>query len=250
MAWIRGLLRGRPATGVGGSSIPGTWARDVAGGELMTAGADGPRQPLRRDAERNRRLLIEAAHEVFRERGLGATLDDVARHAGVGVGTAYRRFANKEELVDALFDDMIDKVEALAREAAADPDAWRGLRDSLEKVCELQAYDRGLREVMLGTGRGPQRQALVARRVKPLVDDMVARAKQQGSLRADAEPWDLPMIQLMVAAITDHTGHPDLWRRYLQLLLDGMQAQRGAHRPLPAFAPGPFGPPGPVPAIP
>jgi AcrR family transcriptional regulator len=189
---------------------------------------------LRRDAELNRRRLIAAAHEVFRERGLSATLDDVARHAGVGVATAYRRFANKEELIDALFDDMIDQVAKLAAEAAADPDAWRGLTTSLEKVCELQAFDRGLRDVMLGTGRGPQRQALVARRVKPAVDALVARAKEQGTLRPDAEPWDLPMIQLMVAAVTDQTGHPDLWRRYLRLVLDGLRTQPGTD-PLPAM---------------
>jgi AcrR family transcriptional regulator len=202
------------------------------------AAPPGSPQPLRRDAELNRRRLIAAAHEVFRERGLSATLDDVARHAGVGVGTAYRRFANKEELVDALFDDMIDQVARLAAEAAADPDAWRGLTTSLEKVCELQAFDRGLRDVMLGTGRGPQRQALVARRVKPAVDALVARAKEQGTLRPDAEPWDLPMIQLMVAAVTDQTGHPDLWRRYLRLVLDGLRVQPGTD-PLPAMQFGP-----------
>jgi AcrR family transcriptional regulator len=196
---------------------------------------------LRRDAELNRRRLVAAAHEVFRERGLSATLDDVARHAGVGVATAYRRFANKEELIDALFDDMIDQVAKLAAEAAADPDAWRGLTTSLEKVCELQTFDRGLRDVMLGTGRGPQRQALVARRVKPAVDALVARAKEQGTLRPDAEPWDLPMIQLMVAAVTDQTGHPDLWRRYLRLVLDGLRTQPGTD-PLPAvqFSPDQF----------
>lgn len=161
-----------------------------------------------------------------------ATLDDVAAHAGVGVGTVYRRFANKEELVDALFDDIFDTVEALAQEAAANPDAWAGLTTSLEKVCELQAFDRGLREVMLGTGRGPQRQAQIHERVKPAVDRLLARAKEQGALRADVAGPDLPMIQLMVAAVTDHTGRPDLWRRYLRLLLDGMRAQPGAATPL------------------
>ena len=199
------------------------------------AASSGPvRPPLRRDAELNRSRIIAAAHEVFRERGMSATLDDIARHAGVGVGTAYRRFANKEELVDALFEDMIDRVEALAAEAAADPDAWHGLTTSLEQVCELQAFDRGLREVMLGTGKGPQRQALVARRIKPAVDRLVARAKEQGTLRLDAEPWDIPMIQLMVSAVTDHTGHPDAWRRYLLLILDGLRARPGAATALPS----------------
>ncbi|MEV0479852.1 helix-turn-helix domain-containing protein [Streptomyces sp. NPDC050508] len=195
--------------------------------------AEPGRPPLRRDAELNRRRLMVAAREVFRERGLAATLDDVARHAGLGVGTAYRHFANKEELVDAVFEDMIDRVEASAREAAADLDPWHGLASSLEKVCELQAHDRGLREVMLGTGKAAQRHALVERRIKPLVDPLIARAKEQGALRADMEPLDLPMIQLMVAAVTDQTGEPDLWRRYLRLLLDGMRTQPGGTEPLP-----------------
>ena len=180
---------------------------------------------LRRDAELNRRRIIAAGHEVFRERGMAATLNDVAAHAGVGVGTVYRRFANKEELVDAVFDDMIDTAAVLAEEAAADPDAWHGLTTSLEKVCEIQAFDKGLREVMLGTGRGPQRQAQVRERIKPAVDLQLARAKEQGMLRADVGRADILMIQLMVAAVTDHTGQPDLWRRYLRLLLDGLRAR-------------------------
>ncbi len=183
------------------------------------------RPTLRRDAELNRQRIIAAAREVFRDRGLAATLDDVARHAGVGVGTVYRRFANKEELVDALFADMVDAADAISIEAAADPDPWHGLATSLEKLCELQAFDRGLREVMLGTGRGPQRERQMRRRVRSAADQLVARAKEQGTLRPDMQPRDLPMIQLMVAAVTDHTGHPDLWRRYLHLLLDGLRAR-------------------------
>ena len=198
----------------------------------MAASPDPPRPTLRRDAERNRRRIIAAAHEVFREHGMNATLDDVARHAGVGVGTVYRRFANKEELVDALFADMVDTADAISIDAAADPDPWHGLATSLEKLCELQAFDRGLREVMLGTGRGPQRKRQMQLRVRSAADQLVTRAKEQGTLRPDMQPWDLPMIQLMVAAITDNTGHPDLWRRYLHLLLDGLRARPDAD-PLP-----------------
>jgi hypothetical protein len=77
---------------------------------------------------------------------------------------------------------------------------------------------------MLGTGRGPQRQAQVRESVAPTVDLLIARAKEQGMLRGDIVGVDLPMIQLMVAAVTGHTGRPDLWRRYLRLLLDGMRA--------------------------
>ena len=192
-------------------------------------------RPLRRDAELNRRRLIAAAHEVFRERGLGATLDDVARHAGVGVGTAYRRFANKDELVDALFDDMADQVESITLDGLADPDPWHGLVTSLERVCELQAFDRGLREVMLGPGQAARRQDAMRSRLAPSVDRLVARAQRHGVLRTDLIPVDLPIIQLMVAAVTERTGHPQLWRRYLHLLLDGLRAQGAT--PFPDVAP-------------
>jgi hypothetical protein len=106
----------------------------------------------------------------------------------------------------------------------------------MEKVCEVQAMDRGLREVMLGTGNGPQRQAQMRERVVPLLGQLVTRAKEQGALRPDVTPLDFPIIQLMLGAVTDHTGQPELWRRYLALLLDGLRAQPG-QVPLPAVSP-------------
>jgi AcrR family transcriptional regulator len=195
--------------------------------------AERPGQPrLRKDAELNRRRIIAAAREVFRDRGVGATLNDVARHAGVGVGTVYRRFADKEQLIDALFEDMIETVERVTRAGLEEPDAWVGLTVGLEKVCEVQAMDRGLREVMLGTGRGPQRQAQMRERVAPLLHQLVARAKEQGGLRPDMVPIDFPIIQLMLGAVTERFGQPELWRRYLALLIDGMRA-RPDLKPLP-----------------
>ena len=129
---------------------------------------------------------------MFRDRGVAATLNDVAHHAGLGVGTVYRHFANKEELIDALFEDMVETVDRYVREAAEEPDAWLGLTRALQQVCEVQAFDRGLREVMLGTGRGPERQQQMRERVAPTVDVLVARAQEQGTLRADVVPAGLP----------------------------------------------------------
>ncbi|MFF1820137.1 TetR family transcriptional regulator [Kribbella sp. NPDC058245] len=202
---------------------------------------EGAAPRLRKDAELNRRRVVAAAREVFRDRGIGATLNDVAHHAGVGVGTVYRRFPDKEALVDALFDDMVDTVEAATRAALSEPDAWLGLVAALEKTCEVQAMDRGLREVMLGTGRGPERQAQMRERVAPLIHELVTRAKDAGVLRQDIAPPDFPTIQLMLGAVTDHLDRPDLWRRYLALLLDGMRA-RPDLTPLPdaALPPGDF----------
>jgi AcrR family transcriptional regulator len=200
----------------------------------MAAPSDSGRPPLRRDAELNRRRIIAAAREVFRERGLSATLDDVARHAGVGVGTAYRRFPNKEALVEAVFEDMFARVEESTKAAAEDPDPWRGLTTNLEQVAELQAFDRGMREILLGTGRPPRRPRDEFRQqVKHYAELLVERAQAQGVLRADARAWDLPMIQLMLGAITDSTGEPDLWRRYLRLMLDGLRVHPDGAEPLP-----------------
>ena len=86
-----------------------------------------PGRLLRADAERNRQRILAAAAELFTERGLEPSLDDVARHAGVGVGTVYRRFPDKASLADALFDERIDALVALAEQAQAEPDAWAAL---------------------------------------------------------------------------------------------------------------------------
>jgi AcrR family transcriptional regulator len=188
--------------------------------------ADQPRQPpLRKDAERNRRLILAAAQEVFRDRGVAATLNDVAHHAGLGVGTVYRRFSNKEELIDALFGDMIDTVDRYLAEALAEEDAWLGLTRCLERLCEVQSWDRGLREVMLGTGQGPARQAEIHGRLNPVVERLLARAQEQGKLRADVVPADFPVLQLMTAAVSESGAGSDAWRRYLAILVDGLRAR-------------------------
>jgi AcrR family transcriptional regulator len=92
-----------------------------------------PTRPLRRDAERNRQRILAAAGELFAERGLSVTLDDIARHAGVGVGTVYRRFPDKNELIDALFEDRLKALCAAAEAALASDDPWDGLVLFLER---------------------------------------------------------------------------------------------------------------------
>src|SRR4051812_42378530 len=109
-----------------------------------------PARAPRKDALRNRELLIVAAREVFAERGLDASLDDVARRAGVGVGTAYRHFANKHELVAAIFQQAIVEIAALAQTALAAQDPWDGLVQFLEGTLDAQTVNRGLREVLMG----------------------------------------------------------------------------------------------------
>src|SRR5215207_8155029 len=108
-----------------------------------------PERPLRRDAERNRLRILAAAREAFAEEGLCVTLDEIARRAGVGVGTVYRRFPDKESLVDALFEHRMEEFVALAEECLRAEDPWEGLTCFLEQATEQHACDRGFKEVAL-----------------------------------------------------------------------------------------------------
>src|SRR6202035_2262707 len=104
-------------------------------------------RPVRGDAERNRQRILAAAARVFTERGLDATLDEVARAAGVGVGTVYRRFPDKEALVAALFRERIDNLVTVAENACAGADPWQAVVSYLEYAAAALAGDTGLRQL-------------------------------------------------------------------------------------------------------
>jgi len=142
---------------------------------------------LRRDAERNRQRVLKAAAEVFNERGLEVSLDEIARHAGVGVGTVYRRFRTKEELVEALFMDRLDLVAAIADQAFAEPDPWSGLVSFMERMAEVMAGNLGLRQMLMFATHGRDLTAVARERNAPLVERLVERAQAAGQLRGDVE---------------------------------------------------------------
>jgi AcrR family transcriptional regulator len=183
-------------------------------------------RPLRADAARNRERILAAATEVFAENGLDATLDDVARRAGVGVGTVYRRFPGKETLVEALFEESVNGLVELAVEAAGMADSWQGLVWFLERACQRQAEDLGLRDVVLHGMCGEARVAEARDRIVPAVTRLVEQAQADGHLRRDVVAADIPILELMVNAVAERTGQlaPDLWRRYLVIVLDGLRA--------------------------
>jgi AcrR family transcriptional regulator len=191
-------------------------------------------RPLRADAARNRARLIEAARELFAERGLNVTMDEIARHAGVGVGTAYRRFASREALIEALFDDRIEQVIANVETAAADPDPWNGLVTMIENSIEMQAADRGLKELLFSPVELRQRVAVVRERMFPVVERVFTRAHEAGVLRDDVTALDLPVINFMLGSAADFGGEvePGLWRRYVTIVLDGLRASREGPTPL------------------
>lgn len=192
---------------------------------------------MRRDAAANRGRLLAAAGELFAERGLAVTLNDIAHHAGVGVGTAYRRFANKDEVIDALFEQRLQEVAAAARESLQDPDAWRGLVSFLERSLEMQFGDRGLTEIMNTPALGHVRVGEARDRIAPLIEALVDRARQEGVVRPDLEQSDLIFLQVALAAIMDRSRAvaPELYRRYLAMFLDGIRPD-AASTPLPVPA--------------
>jgi AcrR family transcriptional regulator len=200
--------------------------------------ATEPDRPLRRDAQVNRQRILDAAAELFARRGLGVTLNDVAHHAGVGVGTVYRRFPDKHALIEDLFERRFQEMVDLAEESLADPDPWHGLCTFMEQVLELQANNSGLRDLVFAMPDGLATVRQARARLLPLGEEVVRRAQQSGQLRTDFSAQDLPILQMMIGAIIDASRDldPNLWRRYLQIIISGLTTDADA-KPALTFTP-------------
>jgi AcrR family transcriptional regulator len=200
----------------------------------MTTPSPAPR-PLRSDAERNRRRILDAAAEVFAERGLDVPLDDIAAAAGVGVGTVYRRFPDRDALIDALFESRIEDVVTVARQALDLEDPWEAFETFMRSVCRLQAEDRGLKEALLSRDRGRDRVSMARERIAPIAAQIVRRAQEAGVVRADLGMYDVPLMHFTVGSVAERTRGiaPDYWERLLTILLDGVRAE-AARTPMPS----------------
>jgi AcrR family transcriptional regulator len=192
-------------------------------------------RPLRKDAERNRQRILKAAAEVFTEQGLAATLDDVARQAGVGVGTVYRRFPDKAALADALFEERVDALAELATQAYSAEDPWSGLVTFMFAAAEMLSTDKGLRQLLMFAPYGHQRVGYARSRMRPAVGKLVERAQAAGQVRPDLGATDIPVLEFMIGATAEYAREvrPDLWRRYLTLMLDALRPARDSYTPLP-----------------
>ncbi|MFH5231151.1 TetR/AcrR family transcriptional regulator [Antrihabitans spumae] len=191
-------------------------------------------RPLRADAARNQQRILEAARELFATRGLEITLDDVAEHAGVGVGTVYRRFSNKQDLIAGVFEKHVDDMAGQAELALDNPDPWQGLVQFFEYMCRHMAENRGLGEVLMTLDGQQNRFACVRERMEPAVTKVIDRARDAGELRPDAEAQDFFATIHMVDWIADfaRTVHPEVWRRYFSIMLDGLRADSRPRQPL------------------
>ncbi|WP_019930501.1 TetR/AcrR family transcriptional regulator [Nocardia sp. BMG111209] len=184
-----------------------------------------PPRRLRADAARNQQRILTAARQLFAERGLEVTLDDVAEAAGVGVGTVYRRYANKQELIAEVFERHVDAMAEAAESAYADPDPWAGLVKLLEYACRHMADNRGFGAVMLELPDAMERFVSMRDRVKPAIATVIDRARDAGVLRPDIASSDFFAIVGMVESVAafSRSVNPDVWRRYLDIVLDGIR---------------------------
>lgn len=196
-------------------------------------------RPLRADAERNRRRLVDAARILLAERGLEVSMDDIAEAAGVGVGTAYRRFRNRDEIIDALFDEQLAGMEERARVAAAHPHAWQGLRDFMVGSLRVQAANRGLKQLLFSRAEGREKVHAMRARMIPLMEGVIARAQADGDMRPDVGVGDLPVLSFMIGAVADFAGPVDeqVWERYVTIVLDGLRPHAATPLPRPELRP-------------
>lgn len=194
-----------------------------------------PGKGLRADAERNRCLILAAARRLYATKGLGVSMASVAREAGVGKATLGRRFATREELVNAVFADRMDAYADAVAEALADPDPWHGFIGYLHAVCAMQAADRGFADVLAMTF--PSAKALEARRAEAYdrLLELITRAKDTGHLRDDFTHQDVVILLIANAGVVTATGEaaPDTWRRLVGHMIRSYAAPGAPIPPLP-----------------
>lgn len=166
-------------------------------------GAHSKNLGLRKDAALNRKRLLKAGREVFAAQGFEATLNDVARHAGLGVGTAYRNFANKEELIDAIVAQQVHELEDVLHHALDMDDAWQGLVYYMEQSLRMQIHDRGMAQLFTSRHAGRERYDWSRDRIAPFVNAVAERARGQGSIRTEITGTDLILIQFGIVAIAE-----------------------------------------------
>jgi AcrR family transcriptional regulator len=187
-------------------------------------------KPLRRDAAENRQRLLSAAGRVFAEHGPDAGVDEVAREAGVGMGTLYRRFANKQALIDELVGELRRELLAIARTAATASDGT-GLEKLLFEAAELQAAQSGcLRRLWQYSDAEPEAMEETRRHIAQLLK----AAQRQGRVRDEITPADIAVMMWSVRGVIETTTAvaPKAWRRHLELLVAGMRPAGSAVAPL------------------
>jgi AcrR family transcriptional regulator len=189
----------------------------------------GAPRRLRADAERNRAALLDAAREVFAEQGLEAPLEEIALRAGVGIGTLYRRFPTRTQLVAAALFDKVTQYAEAAEQALAIPDPWAGFVTYVERICDLQADDRGLSDLLSMALPGDEDIERLRRLANDRMAELIGRAKAAGQLRQEFASEDLLLLLVAHAAVVHVTSEdaPAAGRRFVALMLDAFGPRDG-----------------------
>ena len=180
---------------------------------------------LRADAQRNLGRILQAAREVFAEDGAEASVAKVAERAGVGTATIFRRFPTKDDLLAAVVVQRVEEIVAIAREALAGRDPWKGLRLLMTHGIESYLHDRCFCE---STGTAvfdrPRLRELKAE-IGVATEELLARAKREGKVRRDVTATDISMLFYAVAqaALKLEPAERGAWHRYLDIVLDGLR---------------------------
>lgn len=220
-------------------------------GRATTSGADAVVRPLRRDARRNREVVLRAARRMFAEHGTECSFEDIAREAGVGVGTVYRRFPDRRTLIEALLEERRVDVDRAATEALALEDPRAAVSAFVGSVARMQVEDRGLRDLLDDHGFVSAGVALLRERLSPTAEELASRVRNDGAARPDLTGADLLVLIRMLGSLTreqadapTRTGAPQPmdapeerdapdsgsngsmstgFDRYLGILLDGLR---------------------------
>jgi AcrR family transcriptional regulator len=186
--------------------------------------ADQLPQMLRADAEDNKERLLDAARRLFAEHGLTVTMRDVARAAGVGPATLYRRFPTKQDLIDEAFADELHACRSIVSEGCAEPDPWRGLCDVLVRVGELNARNQGFTDAVLSS----RPESLGSHRADMLRElaALCGRAQRAGSLRAGVGIDDLVLVLMAGRGLSGATADIRVARarRFAALAIEAFRA--------------------------
>ena len=187
-------------------------------------------RPRRADAERNRARILAAASELFAERGLDASMPELAERAGVGVGTVYRAFPDKDHLLGAVMAERLRWLAGEIEAATAASDPWAAFTDVIWKGAALHVKDRGFHQCMRAALELPDVREARGRTLDAF-QRLIERAQAAGVMRADVVAEDVPML-LAGVGLSRAAGPGAAWERHLAVVIDGLRAE-GAH-PLPS----------------
>ncbi|RDI54151.1 TetR/AcrR family transcriptional regulator [Nocardia mexicana] len=180
-------------------------------------------RPMRRDAARNRDRLLHEAAGVFTEQGLAGSLEEIARRAGVSIGTLYNHFPTRDALIDALLPPRLTALDEFAEQAAAEPDPWQAFTGFVENMLNQLTADRGLLEAFTGDHPAAAELAQACTRGMTHFSAVLDRARRAGAIRPDATDQDVVNLLWALSLLGENAGAA-AWQGALPFVLDGLRA--------------------------